>query len=81
MRKCFAGKIEDRYNELLRIEDPERLALELTVAAGHTVGHGMSETCHRRFVSTVRRYSNDLAGLRRYLTNFVLAGNGLGVIR
>lgn len=70
--------IEQHYEELMAEDDPEKLArdvIELVEKHG-----GVSAKNFARFKVTVAKEKGNLVRLKTYITNFVLAGCGLGVL-
>lgn len=71
--------LEAGYAGLMDETCPRRLAdsaLTLVRQAG-----GVSPKNLRRFEVTVTGLAGDIAGLKRYITNFILAGSGLVVVK
>ena len=71
-----AHSIKTHYHELMLISDPMTLRER---ALGIAAVGGISEKNKKKFVMTVTKETG-LDRLRQYLTNFLLAADGLSVI-
>lgn len=70
--------IEEHYDLLMSETCPDKLTkdvVELVEKYG-----GVSERNLARFKVTLRGLAGDLKRIREYITNFMLAGSGLGVV-
>ena len=75
--------IEQNYQKLVITNDLEELRSWALAAAQLYVNKGLSAANYRKFVLSINnlqriRGTDDLV---RYLTNYMLAGSGLGVVR
>lgn len=77
-----AYSLKDAYAELMKIEDVDVLVLEAMKIARSHLGHGMSARKHQQFLhELLHARTHGLTAVRFYLTNFMLAADGLSVIR
>lgn len=71
--------LHEAYSALMAIEDPTTLMKEAKAIADEFRNHSLSEKNYERFVTTLFDVMpKGIDAMRRYITNFVLAGAGMG---
>lgn len=72
--------IQDHYQEIVHMQDPQELLRFVLNGVQPMVSHGFGRN-YKKFEITLKRLAaeQDALGMHRYLTNFMLAGTGLGV--
>lgn len=72
--------LQQNYERLMAIDDPAQLRDALVKIVGQLRGSGMSERNYRMFMLNLQKIGDDIDNLKRYVTNYILRGSGLGVI-
>lgn len=73
--------IEQSYQQLMSITDPDELKQAAIQLADQYRGHGMSDGNYRKFMMNLEQaYRRGLTGLQMFLSNYMLKGSGLGVV-
>lgn len=74
--------LQAHYQDLMVIQDPDELARTALKIVEPLVGTGMSEKNWIKFQRDLEGAAErGLTGLKKYLTNYILAGSNLGVGR
>lgn len=72
-----AFALRQRYEPLMAITNTPALVDEAKTIVAATVGHGFSDSNHRKFVLEIDRAAErGLVSVQMYLTNFLLAASG-----
>lgn len=73
--------LEQNYERLMQINDPDELKMAAVELAKSYVGKGMKPAGYQKFIRELERASQrGLEGLQFFLTNFMLAGSGMRVM-
>lgn len=72
--------IQDNYERLMSIEDPDELVQAANDLVRPMVGTGISNTNYKKFINNLRSSTErGIDGIKYFLTNYMLRGSGLGV--
>ena len=72
--------IQDNYQQLMSIQDPQELASFVLQGVQPMIGHGFSAANFKKMQLTIRKLSGNLVALKQYLSNYLLSGAGLAAI-
>lgn len=74
------SELQANYDLLMSIDDPDELAKTAVDIVRPLIGRGFSENNYKRFMFNLKNASEKgLEGIKGFLTNFILAGSGMGV--
>lgn len=73
--------IQQSYHQLMAIQDPQELQQAALELVKPMVGRGISDQNFRKFVQRLNvAAQRGIQGMQKYLSDFMLAGSGMGVI-